>query len=232
MNKENSSQNRFWSLIVGLATIVSCVAGLFVVPEIRSLLGLPTDSTKDNFQQVYLVDYSDLYQIEKYNLGLENGQQKLLGIPFEIGWKITTQCSHTPENPTEINIGVNVHQPVDVYLLIQAGYGLTLYEGNTIGGIELRFNEDKNYYTPLILGENIRDWAISSDAVFEVTSPNTRTAHKGIDPGSGKLGRIDMMAIFVPNELTSSTLEKIIISDLSEINPCIHLLAITIKVKP
>lgn len=225
-----------FNFFIGIATIAACLIGciaLATIPEIRTRLGLPVETPPKKYQQVYLVGISDLYQIEKYNLGLEDGQQQLLGIPFEIGWKITTQCSHTPNNPVEVIITDDINNPIEVYFLIQAGWGIKSYDGYQIGLINLNFIGESTYSTPLILGTNIRDWSDESEAVTTLNSPNARTAFKGIDPNTGKSGHIDMLIIKVPQEYKSKTIDSIDIIDTSmDINPCIHLLAISAEIEP
>jgi hypothetical protein len=238
MNSEREGKSfisRFWGFLVGIAAIIGCIAGVFVVPEVRTNLGL---DVKAAFQEIYLVDQSNLYEIEKYNLGLEDGDRLLLGVPFDIGWKITTQCEDKPGYPQSIFIPVDLKYPVDAYLLIQAGWGLTIYSGKQIGRVTFDFENSQLLTTDLVLGDNIRDWSADDpNAVITSTSPFLQTAHKGIDPTSGKAGHIDMLTIPFPNGYEQAHLTSIVIEDTSEsivgsLSPCIHLLGITIKFRP
>ncbi len=164
------------------------------------------------------------------NLGLAPGDAQFQGIPFELGWKTTTQCQPPFEvQPTDIQLDVNIFRPLNVYLLLQAGWGLVDYNGNQFGQVVLTFSDGSQRTTVLTLGDNIRDWARERpNAVIEAHSPYLHQAWEGTAP-DGTPGRIDMLTIDIPEKYSNQTLESIQITDTSdEIDPCIHLLAVTV----
>ena len=234
-SKKNGNSTNYVLTGIGVVlAVISCLAAVVVVPEIRSMLGLESQTA---YQQIYLVDYSNLYEIERFNLGLNDGNQELLGIPFDIGWKISTQGAEKPGWPTQITIATDISNPEELFLLIQAGWGYTWFSDKAIGNIALVFENESRMDVPLVLGDNIRDWtADDPNAVTTSTSSSLRTAYKGIDPPSGKAGHIDLLTITVQDKFTKRTLKSIIIEDITaestgSLDPALHLLGITVKYK-
>lgn len=196
-------------------------------------MSFPTQQPEIEFRTISLESYSELSSPET-NLGLRPGINYLLDIPFEIGWSASTQCSHLPNQPESYQVNINVKNPTDVYLLEQAGYGFAEYNGVEIGSVRLNFSDESTLDTHLILGVNIRDWAWESSAVVRTTlSPSVRPAWTGSAP-DGTPGGIDLLTIHIPNNQQVLNLTSVQIVDISQqtmgnINPCIHLLALTIK---
>lgn len=157
-------------------------------------------------------------------------------VPFDVGWKASTQCEYLADRPDHIRIEANVSHPLSVYMLLQAGWGIRAYDGQRIGKVSLEFDGDRSYDTPLILGDNIRDWADRSAAVAEVSSLNSRLAWEGTAP-DGTLGRMDILINEIPATYWSTTLKSIHIWDetigsTGAMDPCIHWLAATVKYLP
>lgn len=192
----------------------------------------PSQITPD-FQTISLQAWSELTSPET-NLGLGPGLNHLRDIPFETGWKASTQCSYLPKQPTSFQLGMSISNPVDVYLLIQAGWGRKEYVGKQIGNVRIEFSGGSTIDTPLILGSNIRDWSRKDPAaVNTVSSDTSQPAWEGTTP-DGTSGGMDILTITIPSNQLQSTLTGIQISDLSQstignINPCIHLVALTAK---
>ena len=157
-----------------------------------------------------------------------------MNIPFDNGWTVTTPCSHLPDRPNPIVFVTQIPRPQEVYILLQAGWALEQYRGKQIGGIKLDFSGGRQSDTPFILGLNIRDWSRNKpNAVNNFSSPTLRSAWQGT-LSDGTIGGMDVLTIPVSGENTISTLTRIELYDISqdttgEINPCIHLLAITVK---
>jgi hypothetical protein len=159
-----------------------------------------------------------------------------LVVPFDIGWKVSTQCEYIPDRSSSIQIGTNISNSLTVYLLLQAGWGLKDYDGQRIGKVSLEFDNDESIDIPLVLGDNIRDWADRPSAVTQVSSSYSQLAWEGKDP-NGVPGRIDILVHNIPYKYQALTLKSIQISDESSTtigkrDPCIHLLAITVKHLP
>jgi hypothetical protein len=186
-----------------------------------------------DFQTISLQSFSELSSPET-NLGLAPGRNYLLDIPFDTGWKASTQCSYLPNQPESFQLEASISNPTNVYLLIQAGWGLVKYDGMQIGNVRLGFSDGSNLDTPLTLGLNIRDWAWENPAaVNTVSSPESSPAWEGNAP-DGTPGGMDVLTIDIPRSQSELTLTSIQIADQSwstvgESDPCIHLVALTVK---
>jgi hypothetical protein len=160
---------------------------------------------------------------------------KPIRVPFEVGSKVSTQCADTSAYPDKIQIATNILQPVRVYLLLQAGWGVKSYEYRTIGKVSLKFDQGEVLETDLQLGYNIRDWADRAVAITTLNSPNAQAVWKGFE---GEIpGKIDLLIVDIPKSYLSSTLKEIQIEDSSStstegMDPCIHLSGITVSYLP
>lgn len=171
------------------------------------------------------------------NLGLQAGMRTLLGVPFDVGWEVTTENQRNPGYPKVIQLNVNLSKPDTVYLLIQAGWGFSKYKGLQVGVVRLRFTGDASTEVPLVLGENIRDWSQDhTDAVTTFQEGMLKEAWRGTTP-SGDAGHIDMLEVAVPDAYKDSALRAIELVDTSStttgsVDPAIHLLAVTVRHAP
>ena len=160
---------------------------------------------------------------------------KPLIVPFDVGWKASTQCEYLSSRPENIQIETDISHPLKVYLLLQAGWGTEEYDGQRIGKVTLEFDES-SIEIPLILGTNIRDWADRPPAVTSVSSSSSQLAWEGTDP-NGTPGRMDILINDIPRNYWPLTLKRIQIWDESlnstgKLDPCIHLLAVTVRYLP
>ncbi|RMD58731.1 hypothetical protein D6833_12520 [Candidatus Parcubacteria bacterium] len=194
----------------------------------------PTPVLTEKYQTLSLEPYSELAAPET-NLGLAPGQYSLSDVPFSVGWKVSTQCSHIPERPQSVLIETSISNPRMAYFLLQAGFGWSKFRDKKIGEIVFHFNDGSTSVTSLSLGYNIRDWARDDDnsVVTLAFSPDLVSVWSGTAP-DGRQGGIDMLAVRIPPDKTSLSLSGIEIVDLSQstvgdLDPCIHLLAITVK---
>jgi hypothetical protein len=207
---------------------------------------------ESSFARISLESRPDL-DPKKSNLGLEQERfihlpkapleildpvtGKPLSVPFDVGPKVSTQCTDAPHFSDTIQVETGISYPNRVYLLIQAGWGVSGYRGQTIGRVSLKFDNGGSVDTDLRLGSNIRDWANQDDAITTLDSRDTQTAWEGFDgPVSGV---IDLLIISIPQEFFSFTLEEIRIEDRStaitspeDMNPCIHVSGITVSYWP
>ncbi len=180
-----------------------------------------------------LQPYSELTSPET-NLGLPPGTNTLNGIPFQNGWKVTTQCTSTSDRPVEVAVSTNIPNPIAVYVLFQAGWGITPFDGMQVGTISLYFSSGGIQVENLILGYNIRDWARNKpDAVSTISSPMVVEAWRGTLPDS-VIGGMDILTIPVESAYQSDVLNRFVLSDTTltttgQLNPCVHLLAVTVK---
>lgn len=186
------------------------------------------------------------YWSDGYNVGLTTDAnsvkiQEFLdnNIPFEIGRQINTPGCPLPST-NDYQLQPNMANPKAVYFLMQAGNGISRYDGDIIGEIELQFLNNNPISQELILGFNIRDWARDkspSAVVMTVTSDMVEEAWQGAAGGvdSGSIGGMDVLTMEIPASHQGSTLETIILRDTTLENngtdaPCIHLQAVTVEV--
>ncbi|NOT03260.1 MAG: toll/interleukin-1 receptor domain-containing protein [Anaerolineales bacterium] len=169
------------------------------------------------------------------NLGLEPGLQTLNNIPLSYEYEIYTQNSDVPHFPQIITIPFRIVNPISIYFLIQADWGLVKYRGAQVGKIIIRFEFGESYEYQLILGRNIRDWSrgSASNAVDTISSPDITSAWVGRAP-NGKRGGMDLLTVSLPEQFQSQIISSIDIVDSTldttgDYNPGIHILAMTAK---
>ena len=196
----------------------------------------PTSETPPlipEFQTISLQPWSELKSPE-INLGVSPGLNHFLEIPFETGWSTSTQCTVAPGRWQSFVVGTDISNPQKIYLLIQAGYGFTKYKDKQVGSVKLNFADGTTLDTPLVLGVNIRDWAWENPAAVNTASSDSlRAAIRGAAP-DGTPGGMDILTIGIPGSQSSSTLTSIEIADVTtdttgEMDPCIHLVALTVE---
>src|SRR6266540_1203125 len=169
------------------------------------------------------------------NLGLKPGQHTLNDIPFSYEYEVYTQNSDEPHFPQVITIPFRVTNPVCLYFIIQADWGLSKYLGHKLGKIVVKFESNESFEYSLVLGKNIRDWSRGSShiAVDRISSPDVTNAWIGYAPG-GKKGGMDLLTINLPTQFQNRVITSINIADTTldttgDYNPGIHLLAATAK---
>ncbi len=183
-----------------------------------------------------LLSLENFIQARGANLGLNPGQPSVLNIPFDFQGTVSTQSQEFNNYPTQIPLVTNIANPTKVHLLIQAGWAFNRYSEETIGRITLNFADGQQNVTPLVLGENIRDWTrTDTNAVSSFTSKNLQPAIEAtVSANDPRLGGIDVLTIPIPEQYHSSILNKIVVEDTSGItagsmDPCIHLLGVTVE---
>ncbi len=188
------------------------------------------------YQIISIQNSSDLAEPEA-NLGLAPGATTLLGIPFEHGWKASTQCANSPNRPEVVEIPVDDLMVTKLHILLQGGQGFIKFDEQKIGEIVLSFANGETFEEPLILGHNIRDWRRNQSELYVDSS----TAFNLREAWSEKTGntdaRIDLLTLPLPSSLQTTPLDSIHIVDTSvqttnSPDPCIHLIAITAETRP
>jgi hypothetical protein len=98
-----------------------------------------------------------------------------------------------------------------VHFLINSGNSKNVYANQKIGEIRLLFGNIHPISTDLILGNNIREWAVGNqgDYVRELRSPATRMAWQGMNK-QGVNAVMDHLEIAIPEAIQSAVLEKIV----------------------
>jgi hypothetical protein len=113
----------------------------------------------------------------------------------------------TPSEDNELrsrDVHAEVKSVEAVYILLNTAFGLRVnpvdkleWEGRRIGAIHLTFRKGSPYEVPLVLGQNIRDWAPGNQphAVFRLTDPSAVETWTSADGGSA----FDMLQIELPH---------------------------------
>ena len=98
-----------------------------------------------------------------------------------------------------------------VHFLINSGNSKRVYANQKIGEIRLLFSNVHPMSTDLILGYNIREWAVGNqgDYVRELSAPSVQMAWQGMNK-QGINAVIDHLEIVVPDSIRNTVLEKIV----------------------
>lgn len=170
-----------------------------------------------------------------------NGVTEFNSVEFDIGQgsRVSTYCSNFPSHfPEKIVLGeLNIVNPVQLYVLINAVATNTVNSGDRIGSLTLEFEDDSSYTEDLIVGGNIREWRIDAlDTIDIATSLSSSQVYSGTSD-KGDTGIIDMLTVLVPEAFRRKTLSTLIVEDTSRIdqgspNPCIFLLGVTVQHRP
>lgn len=231
------------TIIVAIVTIISYVQTIPSTPQPRDDATPPSLITiepkhRNQFQEISLREISRLSQPET-NLELLPGTNILNEIPFETGWKVSTQCEYLYNNPVSFTLPTKVPNPKYVYLLLQSAGTDKEFQGKEIGLVTLRFSNGRGATTQLLLGENIRDWALnrSPQAVSTATSPQLTEGWQNTiyiqEENRTVIGVMDILTIEIPNDYWSLQLESIEIKDttaetIDKRDPCLHILGVTV----
>lgn len=233
----------FWSVFAGVLIVLvgywTWASGL--VDSLVEGFGIynpqgfaEVEQLSSNYEQIDISILSELdAPIE--NMGLPPGLQTLSGIDFENGWTTSTECSHLPDQPEVLVFDTSTRNSRYVYFVLQAGYGILQYEQEVIGYVNLWFEDGSRVQEYLTLGENIRDWNWRNpEAVSSITSIDIIPGWESSN-SEGIYGGMDILALKVPVEKQDLILTRIELGDLSRantggINPCIHLMGLTIEV--
>jgi len=137
----------------------------------------------------------------------------LLGDIFDTG----KQVRYVTLNPDgSHNIEQRLPEPQNnikcVHLLINTGNSKKEFEWSTIGKVNLVFDTGEVQSTPLVLGDNVREWAIGNKPgsyVDRLESDNTKVAWKG-HTKENRYAVIDHLKISVSEENKAKKLTSII----------------------
>jgi hypothetical protein len=156
------------------------------------------------YQVVSIESVSELSHPDN-KLGGPLGIIEFNSIPFVNGWQATTQCSHFPDFSEYIVLPVSIENPQNVYVWLQAGYGLERYTGKQVGSIVLGFESAAVLQHDLYLDVNIRDWKKGKNLI-EIAIPDDE----------------------LYNRLTSVEIHDFSNTTTGSVDPCVHLLAATV----
>jgi hypothetical protein len=141
--------------------------------------------------------------------GLPKGRIWLHNVLFDLridGQNRLVGMMVTPSEANELrsrDVHAEVKSVEAVYVLLNTAFGLRVnpvdkleWEGRRIGAIQLTFRKGPPHNVPLVLGQNIRDWAPGNipDAVFKLTDLSAVETWTSADGGSA----FDMLQIELP----------------------------------
>jgi len=111
----------------------------------------------------------------------------------------------------EIQLTEPIANVKKVHFLINSGNSKSVYAALKIGEISLRFGNVHPLSIDLILGHNIREWAVGNqgDLVREFTDSSVRQAWQGMNR-QGVNAVMDHLEIAIPDVIQNAILEKII----------------------
>ncbi len=172
--------------------------------------------------------------------GFPTGNQVLGGVWFSIPAQKNqagTQCGAPYDSwPTAIVIPTaGIARPEVIYVLINAGYTAN-FAGQTIGSIRVKFTDGRALSFGLILGQTLREWKIQAEENVVRTASGTREIYRGTSAG-GSVGVVDMLALPIPAEYRTGTLQSIAFYDttadtLGSLNPCFFVVGVTVRSRP
>ena len=190
-----------------------------------------------DFNQLSIRHISQLSEPRR-DLGKDPGIHEVGGVPFDLGWVASTQCVYLSERPRQITLDTVIRHPRVVYMLFQSAGTDQHFLNMQAAVVRLVFASGKTHDTPLILGVNLRDWATERypHTVSTTSSSDVEEAWREAVPLDDRVivGVVDMLTIEVPDTLSDDTLTSFSIIDtsvekFSQVDPCIHLLAVTVE---
>lgn len=166
------------------------------------------------------------------------GDEILGGVPFCISVAFGTQGDFLRDRPTASSLIISppLNNAEVVYILLNSGNTFTPFTGQEIGSVELQFTGGEIYTTPLIAGDNIREWQYTAPNIIgTATNPNLQQVFD-IKRGGIDFAVLDMLQIPLPPEFQNLPLELIAFRDssvenLGDLDPGFFIGGVTIKQK-
>ncbi len=230
-----------WHLVIGLMLLFGVAYGSFVLTQslwaIALILGLacaailltrslyPTSGRHFEVLPLPVGKFANATLKGKYE-NLPQGEVNLGGVTFLLtpeAYAFDTSQARYIEPDGSVRAELKLPQPVgkvkSVHLLINAGGAFrTDPDSNTplewlrIGRIQLIFKDTTSQETELILGGNVREWAIGNfpgKLVDRIDEPFSQVAWRGKNT-SGKCAVIDRLEIPVLESNRSKQLESVV----------------------
>lgn len=126
----------------------------------------------------------------------------LNGVPFSIT-DVRYDTSRDPgsRRATIIDLQPSIRRPIAAHFLVNAGGAQSSHRGRTLGRLRFRFTDDTSMTEELVLGKNIREWAIGNASPgLLVTNVDPTSAVKIAWSGrnvSGNDAIMDCLTIFL-----------------------------------
>ena len=230
-----------WALVIGLLALAAVAGGVYLLTQtwwsialtlwLALALALLTrwlySPARPRFEVMSLpVGQVANANLERFYADPPLGENHLGGVKFQLlsGPSVfDTSAARFIEADGTIKCELGIPEAVgsvkSVHLLINAGGGFrfdetskTPLEWMKIGKIELQFDDGSSQATELILGGNVREWAIGNSPgklVDRVDDPKARLAWRGRNT-SGKQAVIDQLEIPISKVNRGKKLERIV----------------------
>jgi hypothetical protein len=123
-----------------------------------------------------------------------------------------------------------------VFVLLNSGNTFSGFNNLQLGSVDLIFSDNRTLTTPLIIGENIREWDSTASGVVNTTSsPNVKEVFH-LETAVGKRFVMDMLTISIPEKYGAVSLTGITFNDTSSdtigsYDPGFTIYGVTIKQK-
>jgi hypothetical protein len=216
----------FPAVWIKIRNIAALIFG--ILPRVKKwiLSKLPRKGTKSQhvpaFTPIALLPGIGNAYLRNLYINLPEGNDvKLDGVPFLISrntlyFDTNEQLRYyLPLEDGGREVEMRLPKPVanvkKVHALINSGNSKNVYANQKIGEIRLLFSNIHPISTDLILGYNIREWAVGNqgDYIREPSVPTNRMAWQGMNK-QGVNAVIDHLEIVVPDAIRNAILEKIV----------------------
>lgn len=146
------------------------------------------------------------------------GLTELGNVPFCIDVVFGTQGDFLRDRPESATLELEapVTQAQRVFVLVNSGATFSRFAGDRIGSINLHFSDSSVLSTPLVVGDNIREWQLTApDVVNHVSSQYVQEVF-GTQKAGQDFAVLDMLEIPVPSNLQLLALTAITFTDSSQ----------------
>ena len=183
--------------------------------SLRNLwLQITSSKHKFEFLMVPLDQIANSDILENYHNPPVGQEIWLGGIPFFLKTKraiFDSAAIRSGKNSVTLDLDEPVSRVYSVYLLVNAGGAHKEHEGKTLGRVQIIFDDGAFQETKLILGQNIREWAIGNpfDLVNNVVEPSSLPVWEGSN-ATGNKAVIDRLEIPVFQQNRQKRLKQIL----------------------
>ena len=202
------------SLTLLIAAHITLILDLVIRYRNESLATSVPKISKTKFFKVPLDQIANSDMLENYSAP-PFSKEDYGGVKFSIKPKrgIFDSAALRPgKNSATIELENPIEDVHSLYLLTNAGGGIKEYEEEIIGRIQLKFDEDV-LEKELILGQNIREWAIGNpfDLVDKAKDPSLQHVWEGLNTDKNQ-AVIDRLEIPILQPYRQKKLKQIVIS--------------------
>lgn len=181
------------------ALILVAYASLLAL--IRSLPRRPTARGVHRFRTLSIDTITNAFLHDIYD-HFPQGQLNVNGVPFEVTDSRYDTSQALASRVATIQLQPAIRRPIAAHFLINAGGARSEYRDTVAGRLTFRFGDEESFSLELVIGENIREWAIGNASpgllVTDVASEaGTRIVWSGRNL-SGNEAIIDSLPVTFP----------------------------------